>query len=214
MNEISKPMPKAGWYRAPDKSGDLRWWDGQQWVHSRGSLSPNLPASKAGKNKGFKTTLVALVTLIVLIIVVQVGIHSSDETADTKSASSVPASASTPAAPPAPVIPQKSAAEVEDDSMEAQGFRAAVSGELYVRALNTSDFTCGYSPCLYYEVVTIPGCPNGVYVAASVETADGVSVGMANDITAGLRPRQSALVNLEDYQGTGGRFRITDVNCM
>lgn len=35
------PQPVPGWYPDPDKSGGLRWWDGQYWSEQR---KPSLPA--------------------------------------------------------------------------------------------------------------------------------------------------------------------------
>ena len=37
---MSDPLPPRGWYRAPDGSDQLRWWDGQQWTDSTSPLPP------------------------------------------------------------------------------------------------------------------------------------------------------------------------------
>jgi len=98
--------------------------------------------------------------------------------------------------------------------MAEQGYTPAVQGDIYFRALDPSEFTCGTFDCIYYALVTVDGCSSGIYVAASIETEGGVSVGQANDITAGLQPEGQAVVELNDYTGNGSVFRLTDVHCM
>lgn len=32
---MTTALPPAGWYDDPDRSGELRWWDGTTWTHAR-----------------------------------------------------------------------------------------------------------------------------------------------------------------------------------
>lgn len=104
--------------------------------------------------------------------------------------------------------PQKTADEIWKD----KGFEVAEPGNLYVPAMDTSEFTCGYAPCLYYQVYTVDGCPNGLYLEASV-LQGGAVVGMSNDMVSGVRPGESAVLELEAYGHDSVQFRINDLSC-
>lgn len=37
---MTTALPPAGWYDDPDRSGELRWWDGTTWTHARKPAAP------------------------------------------------------------------------------------------------------------------------------------------------------------------------------
>lgn len=136
---------------------------------------------------------------------------SSLESANSTPVAEEPAEAAPPDPEPEPEL---SRSEQIDQLMADEGYSPAVAGDYYYRALDPSEFTCGSFDCLYYAIYTVNGCARGIYVAASIETDGGVSVGQSNDITAGLPPEGQAVVELTDYTGNGSRFRLTDMHCM
>lgn len=99
-----------------------------------------------------------------------------------------------------------------DAWMEDQGYETAISGNVYIRALKTSEFTCGYLSCLYYAVYVEKGCPSGVFIQGSID-ANGTSVGPVNARTAALGAKSNATFSFEDYTGQGDSFHVTGVSC-
>lgn len=204
-----QPSAPRGWYPAPDSPGQLRYWDGATWTKdylSRNAapeaVTPTATSRKAGC---FPTLLVwATAAIIVLGGVAWVSSWSptEDQTTSTASLEREPAQA-----------PQKSAAEIRDKSMTAQGYKVGQSGDVYFKAAEPGASACGSFRCLSYSVLSLNGCPAGIYMAASIENGD-ISVGKTNSITAGLQAEQVAIVRLEDYTNAGSKFRVTEVTCL
>lgn len=96
----------------------------------------------------------------------------------------------------------KEAADSIKKQMEDQGW-IRFAGDFYYQYADKSEYTCGYSSCLYVHVTTMAphGCPGGLYVAATVDSGSS-SVGKANSITAALPQGKDAIVKLEDHTGT------------
>lgn len=66
--------------------------------------------------------------------------------------------------------------------------------------------------CTYYHAYAVNGCLGGLFVEGSIE-AGGVSIGLANEMTASLAPEQFAETHFEDYTGRADGFRITGATC-
>lgn len=98
--------------------------------------------------------------------------------------------------------------------MEDQGW-TQFAGDFYYQYADKSEYTCGYSSCLYVHVTTMApnGCPGGLYVAATIDSGSS-SVGKANSITAALPQGKDAIVKLEDHSGAGEKMGLTDVHCL
>lgn len=220
-NDGHPPLPQPGWYTDPGAPHQVRWWDGKAWtehtsVHSPASATPTSNPARAPKRRPVWPWVVgALVGAPILLAIFATAALSI-------AGGSVDSVDSTPNAPAAegqpqqtePPAPELSRTEQIDQLMAEQGFSSAVAGDIYYRALDPSEFTCGSFDCLYYAIYTVDGCASGIYVAASIETEGGVSVGQSNDITAGLPPEGQAVVELTDYTGNGSGFRLTEMHCM
>ncbi|GAA2007702.1 hypothetical protein [Microbacterium ulmi] len=70
--------------------------------------------------------------------------------------------------------------------------------------------------CAWLGLAVARDCPSGVYVAANLESADGVVVSYANAITGALDPEHASAVELKFPQGgsDGYTYRVTDAHCM
>lgn len=70
--------------------------------------------------------------------------------------------------------------------------------------------------CFVAMVASESGCPGGIYIAASIKDRDGIVVGKANDITAGLGAGDVAKVPLEMPGGhpQGAKASISELNCL
>jgi hypothetical protein len=106
---------------------------------------------------------------------------------------------------------ERSAQESEDAFYKGWGYESAGDG-LYMRWVDTSDFTCGYWSCAYVEVMAVDGCPSNMYVEAAI-TNGGADIGFANHMAAGVERGGTVMALLEDHSGTGDGFRVTKVNC-
>lgn len=106
----------------------------------------------------------------------------------------------------------KSNAEYRDEAMTADGWTVYESGNLYVQFADPSEFTCGYANCTYVYVAAIHGCPNSLYVEASLMSGDTV-IGMTNDLLGVVKPEDTAAAHLEDYAGNADSYRLTKVTC-
>jgi hypothetical protein len=106
------------------------------------------------------------------------------------------------------------AAQNAQDQGEAElGFKPGSSPNVYYRFAPKKDYRCGsFFDCVDVLVMSTQPCPEGIYVEASVE-AEGVSVGLADGTTAGLRAYKLASVLLQDTSGEGQTFRVTDAHC-
>lgn len=156
----------------------------------------------------FGITIIVLLIVVAIIVIVNVAANADK----TQSAPSSTTSGSS-SAESAPVESVVSAAQQRDEEARDQGWEVAVSGELYVRARDTDDFTCGYFACIWYEIKSTSGCPNGVYLRADIASS-GRAVGWTNAISASIPPGETVDVELQDAQGLGNQFRVTEANCM
>lgn len=205
-----QPTVPNGWYPAPDRPGQLRYWDGAVWTED---YMPHLVAPTpivrtplAASKLGCFPKLLVWATAVAIVVVVGALINSWSTPNDkAESTSSIEQE-------PAP-IPEKSAADIRDEAMTAQGFHIGQTGDVYYKTLETGTYSCGSFRCLSYSVLSIDGCSAGIYVAASIEDGD-VSVGKTNAITAGLQAEQVAIVRLDDYTNSGSSFRVTEVKCL
>jgi len=94
-----------------------------------------------------------------------------------------------------------------------EGWEVITSGDLYFRFARDDEFTCGYWDCTGVFVLSMTGCPGGVYVEAAIEN-NGVVVGRANAVIGSLQAAQGGAVILEDINSVGGSFRVNQVQCM
>ena len=103
------------------------------------------------------------------------------------------------------------AAADEAATMALAGYSPAGDG-MYYRFAEDSEFSCGYYDCTAVVVSTASTTCSGVYLEANLIRND-VVVGFVNDTAGSLGKYSVAVMTLEDYQDTGGAFRITKVNC-
>ncbi|WDH78229.1 DUF2510 domain-containing protein [Microbacterium esteraromaticum] len=128
---------------------------------------------------------------------------SDDEPEDASSEEIEPATPDEPAEPPT---------KSTDTTMTDLGWSIYESGNIYFRFADKSSYTCGYTRCSYVEVMTISGCPNMLYVEASLLQGDTV-VGMTNDALGQVRPEESALAHLQDFNDSADTFRLSEIAC-
>lgn len=208
----------AGWYPDQVDASLERFWNGEGWtqetrtiVHTDGS-DDNTTAEEptVAKPDGRRRVLFALGALAVLTIIAAVAIPRGQ--ADTPETNTSSTSTETAAAQPKNSTPKLTQAEKDDNFWEGLGYKIAVSGNVYIKAAESGQYTCGRYNCLAYFVHTIQGCPSALYVEASVVN-NGVVVGMSNDMVGGIPANGDASVLLEDIGNEGTAFRLTDVNC-
>lgn len=112
--------------------------------------------------------------------------------------------------------PKLSVAEQTDQDMRAQGYNVIVSGDLYFRWLTADEkagSSCGYVSCVHGIISTVTACPTGFYVRGDI-LSSGTPVGWTNQMTASARANETIVFTLEDYQGIGDSFRISELYCM
>lgn len=144
----------------------------------------------------FGVFMIIISIVIAIVIITNIAAQSGDDgSADTD------------------VVPQKSAAQKQDETAVAEGWQVGVSGDIYLKAAEAGSFTCGTYDCLWYTVTSVHGCSGGVYVKADI-MSNGVAVGWTNVISASVAPRESVAIQIEDHQGIGDAFRIAETNCM
>lgn len=70
--------------------------------------------------------------------------------------------------------------------------------------------------CFGVTVMTLNGCPDGVYIEVGVIDASGAVVDKANEITAGLAPVGIARATLSPPGGVGAgaQARLTKLSCL
>jgi hypothetical protein len=158
--------------------------------------------------------LVASIAMTVSFVFFQQNRSQLDADGSTSVASAPATEEAQPeAAAPAPEPQQvKTDAEYRDEAMTADGWDVYESGNLYVQFVDPADFTCGYANCTFVHVATIRGCPNSLYVEASLMSGDTV-IGMTNDMLGVVGPEGTATAHLEDFAGNADGYRLTKVNC-
>lgn len=112
--------------------------------------------------------------------------------------------------------PQKSEAELFDETMSADGWKVVTSGETYWRwptEEEKSGASCGYYACSDVLISSKNGCPSGFYVKGDIMSGE-TPVDWTNEISAGVAPGEVVVVRLEDHQGIGTAFRISEIQCM
>lgn len=102
---------------------------------------------------------------------------------------------------------------------DAKAYKAGYSNspddpDVYWRA---SQGTCSsYLPCSHLQVMVAKACPNGVYIAANLESGAGVVMGYGNDITGALTSGKSAAVEIVFASSADGASssEVTDAHCL
>ena len=209
-------LSAAGWYAAPDRPGQSRYWDGNAWTeHYASPLAAQSFELRKAPNSGLGCF--SLFGIIILAgILVFGGAWAFNTWVAPDNEASEPWEVDEPVVDElvVPAAPVKTPADRMDELMTGAGFQIGEAGNIYYQPMPEGTFTCGAYDCIGYSVMAVNGCAGGVYFAASIETDDGISVGMANEITAALTKGQTATVLLEDYSGNGTKFRATDARCM
>jgi hypothetical protein len=103
-----------------------------------------------------------------------------------------------------------------DDAARAIGFTPSptADGVVFYKGF---DADCSTTlSCAWITVAVARSCPSGVYIAANLETADGVVVSYGNDITGALDPQHVSAVELRFPSGGGSdlKYRVTDAHCL
>ncbi|MDU0325293.1 DUF2510 domain-containing protein [Microbacterium sp. KSW2-21] len=210
---------RPGWYPDPDHSNQLRWWTGEAWT---GATMPRPQNNPPAARKGLSVMGVIGVTigsifgfcLLMMVIGFAVaGVNGSGSTAATGGGVSSASPHAESGAQPAPAAPPaKTAAEMRDESQEAAGWSVIQSGSLYGKFAAKEEYTCGYTACTYYYVLTVTGCPSALYVEGST-LSSGVVVGMTNDLLSGVRAGEIAAAHLQILEDGADSVRINTVDC-
>lgn len=108
--------------------------------------------------------------------------------------------------------PPKSADQMQDETQIAAGWSVIESGSVYGKFADKADYSCGYVKCSYFLVLTVHGCPSGLYVEAST-LGGGTVVGMTNDMLSGVRAGETAAANLQIVDPGADSVRISKVEC-
>lgn len=209
-----------GWYPDPNGSEHLRWWTGEAWTGaSMARPAGPLPAKRRGLSSlgVIAVTTGSVLGFSVLLLIVGITIASLNggmgpSTATGGAMSAAPTQPGNDAQPAPAAPPIKSAAELRDESQEAAGWTTIRSGSLYGKFAPKEDYTCGYTACSYYYVLTVEGCESALYVEGST-LSSGVVVGMTNDLLSGVRAGEIAAANLPILEDSADSVRINKVDC-
>lgn len=144
-----------------------------------------------------------IIMAIVIAIVVLVNINRVNSSNDADQGASSDGSTTS----------QVTAAEKKDANARADGWQVAVSGDIYIKAAEPGTFTCGMFNCLWYGVHSVSGCSGGAYLKADI-MSDGRAVGWTKAISASIMPGEAVSVKLEDVEGLGNQFRVSEAHCM
>ncbi|WP_022881842.1 hypothetical protein [Gryllotalpicola ginsengisoli] len=102
-----------------------------------------------------------------------------------------------------------------DESAEEAGFTPSptADGLVFYKPVEAS---CSLMSCAWLDIAVAQDCPNGVYVAANLETSSGVVVSYGNKITGALDPSHGAAIEIDFPNAPGGdlTYEITDAHCM
>lgn len=227
-----------GWYAEP--GGARRYWDGSRWLVPAADQADQESdiAERHGRRRRAWTSLAVAAVLIALgigtALIVTAGNADRErreaeavaaEEAEAQAAAEAEREAEAEAAERRAQLDAEAArerAELErtlreglDESMRSsgEGWEVVSSGDLYFRFARDDEFSCGYWDCVGVVVLSMSGCPGGVYVEAAIES-NGVVVGQANAIIGSLQAEQVGAEVLEDLTNTGGTFRVATVQCM
>lgn len=164
------------------------------------------PPSQPRKSGAIWTILP--IVFVTLCVCAYLGYQGSKPSANSESSQgSTTASGST--ADKAPVV---SETDQRDAAATSEGWKVVQSGELYVKAADAGSFTCDHYKCLWYQVQSMSGCPGGVYIKADI-VSNGTAVGWTNAFSPSIKPGETVAVKLEDIEGTGDAFRLSEANC-
>ncbi|MFF2633487.1 hypothetical protein ACFVR6_11445 [Microbacterium sp. NPDC058021] len=183
------------------------------WVRSQGGdlLDGGVHAPPAAYSKRRRALAWCFLVLAIgaIAVAVVLGSQTRDDEAAPRDRASEPATQNDVVADPPPKTP----AQRLDEAAAAEGWQVVESGELYIKAAEPDTFTCGSYPCLWYTVQSTSGCESGVYVKADI-MHDGHAVAWTNAITPSISGGEAVSVMLEDVQGVGSQFRLSEVSCM
>jgi hypothetical protein len=126
-----------------------------------------------------------------------------------------------PAASPSPsktsvidpsLVPEDGGFAAADDlSYETGGYDVWKSGSIWYKALE-EESECSYIACGQYVIRVKDGCPESLYVEASLMEGASV-VGVSNDMLGTIGPEERAVVTLPVTQPSATAIRITEISC-
>lgn len=164
-----------------------------------------VPVHKKGIGCGGWLAIIAFIAFI-LVVILTVTNDRSSTTSQSSSTSD----------PQNTVPPEKSAEQSRDDAMTEQGWAVAVSGDTYYRFLTDeerADASCGHWTCTWVVLRSESGCSGGFYVKGDIVSGE-TPVGWTNEVSASAKPGENVVVQLEDHQGLGDAFRVSEINCL
>lgn len=137
---------------------------------------------------------------------------SSDSSSSSHSSTGSESNSTSASESTADKTPVLTVSEERDAAAASDGWMVLESGNVYAKAAEPGSFTCGYFTCLWYSVQSFSGCPGGVYLKADI-LSSGTAVGWTNAVSPSIKPGETVAVKLEDAQGIGDMFRISEANC-
>jgi len=103
-----------------------------------------------------------------------------------------------------------------DAAAQAAGYTPSptADGEVFIKGMEGGCTTM--LPCSWLAVAVVRPCLTGVYIAANLETSDGIVVGTTNSITGALDPQHPAVVELKYTSEATADLtsRVTDAHCL
>lgn len=232
MTDLPPPSAPSGWYESPEDG--LRYWDGSHWLAPAPENIPAFPGSplaplyiqdEAQRRRRLWPWFVAASVLVVVVgIFAGIGIYNqvldsqerarvaavqADRVEDAKRHAEIQRKREQADAELAAAAAATAARHTAD--MYDIGWSEFAPG-LYYSWVDSEESTCDLFECLYVIVLAEEGCPEGLYVEASVLAGD-LSVGFSNGVTAGLPVQGQAQLRLDDPYGEGHSFRMTDIHC-
>lgn len=214
-----KPNHPAGWYENSDKK--LQWWDGSKWgVIAPDESTPRIPAfteaepTLTKKPKKKSGTLPGVLIGLLIVGGISLFAYQSVDSPQTQERSTQSRSTTQP--PPPPSAPEKTFAELFDEGMVSDGWKVVASGETHMRWPTDEEkagASCGYYRCADVLISSRSGCSGGFYVKADLLSNE-TPVGWTNEISASAAAGEVVVVRLEDHQGIGTGFRISEIHCM
>lgn len=211
---------EPGWYPDQVDRSQLRYWDGSAWTSSTAPLPPAPAGPSTGQGRVQKRKrerrrrwpwLIGGSVVLALAVVgtVSVAVFAGRD-ADV-GAPVPPVRDSDDRSASAPQEADKFAQEA-DKVLEADGWTVWESGNLYIRPAESGTYSCGPFACIAYWIGVVDGCPNALYIEASI-MRDGVVIGYTNDRLGAIEAKGSGFAVLQDVSGEGDAFGVSKVSC-
>lgn len=70
MTSSPTPLPSPGWFPDPERPGQLRWWDGQQWSEHRSSATVPPAADNVRNPMATASLVLGLVSMITNLLLI------------------------------------------------------------------------------------------------------------------------------------------------